>query len=129
VFPPISQEVQRLRAPFANDLAKMMAKALSRGRHSAYVIDGDTDPRAPSLGSFVWPFAGFWHTKLAKWKKTHLTVEKGEARAVYHAIQLQLAVEERVVEGDFPAFDGTQVTITGPEDDPIDLVTMQLDVP
>lgn len=96
VFPTAQAEHQSKRSPLVNAVAKPLLAGLRRGRHPAWVVDGDPDALAASEGSFLWAWAGWWAFKKASWKLQEVVVQKLGVETTYPAIQWEITVEERV---------------------------------
>jgi len=95
VYPLALQDNQRIRAPFANTLAKVLNTGLERGRTPSWTFPNDPDPVSVSEGSVYWLAAGFESFALDSWKVAKLVVEgtSGE-RDVYPAIELTFSMQE-----------------------------------
>lgn len=96
VFPTAQAEHQAKRSPLVNALAKPVLAGLRRGRHPAWVADGDPEAQASVNGSFLWSWAGWWAFKRASWKLQEVVVQKLGVETTYPALQWEITVEERV---------------------------------
>lgn len=98
VWPPMQLAARKSREPIAN-AARAAVEFQSEwvGRAKGYVVPGDTDPRAASLGSLVMKYAGLWYLH---WKKSELVkipVNMGtEGKKAFDAVLWTMEIGERL---------------------------------
>jgi hypothetical protein len=105
VYPIARQGNAGLRHAFAGAVEKVINAVLKLGRDPAWVVPGDPDPNAATLGSLLWTHAGFWKADgRLQWSRVAVAGTTGDdATPGAHALQVTFAVEERlVVVGDDP---------------------------
>jgi hypothetical protein len=97
VMPPAHDEDARSREPIFNGVHASVARAVYRGRHKAWVLDGDTYYDPQTYGSVLARHAGFASLSLAKAERTKLRIEMRDGSGVdeYDAIQLTFDLQER----------------------------------
>lgn len=100
VMPLASQENQSSRAPYVNQFAKAVADGLNHARTPSFVLLGDTDPLAASLGSFLWNAINVVMQYPAKWRIAKVVVPPidGSKPREFKAVEMKLAVVERLHE-------------------------------
>ncbi len=108
VMPLASQENQSARSPYVNQLAKAMAAALNRARTPGFVLLGDPDPLAASLGSFLWGSINAVMQYPAKWRPSKVLSQAvdGTKPREFKAVEMKIAMVERLHEN--PARYGTR---------------------
>lgn len=96
VFPTAAQPQQRVRAPFASAMAKLVASAIERGRTPSWRIAGDGDPLTPTQGSFVHFFANIYSLVAVGWRPTKVVVDpvEGGKPASFPAVELTYELKE-----------------------------------
>lgn len=102
VFPTAPQAPQALRSNFGNALSASLHRAVELGRHPSHIVAGDTDPRAPTEGTFIYAPAYVNPVSLvfngARPMLLALAMDRGPKRA-YPAIDMTLSLSELWEEG------------------------------
>lgn len=100
VMPMGSQENQGARAPYVNQVAKAITDGLNYARTPSYVIQGDPDPYAAELGSFLWNAPlNCCMQYVQKWRPAKVVIEmatKGSPPRAYKAMEMKIAMVERL---------------------------------
>jgi hypothetical protein len=123
ILPDKAQERQRDRVTLFSRIHKQIAHAIELGRHPAYVMAGDADETAASLGSVIYRVAGIYSIVCGAWEcqpiQIHVVDEKTDRKSASFeklGVQFELA-EQRTLDivADFPAIQGADLTITTPD--------------
>ncbi len=118
-------EVLAKRWQFPWKLARVLDFYLERLRDPSYVVPGDPDPDAATMGSMIGDFAKFRKLRFNSVKPEPVSIDLVDAKRpplIYDASLFELAVEEEIAWDltQFDAFDGIDNTISVP---PADLQT------
>lgn len=101
VMPQIGQDIARARDPFIAGLAKVLNQRLEWQRDPSFVVVGDPDPRATTLGSSIATFAGYWSLLLKKWSATQFTptmVDGHSTAQIFDAFSMTFELTEQFVD-------------------------------
>lgn len=125
-----SQEHQRIRAPFANAVVKILDNFIHRTRDASWVDAGDTDPRAAAEGSILVDRAKLFSLKLGKWESGELqiAIEGGDTQR-YQALVIPIMIEEHEDVGGFDALTGAELAIQNADPDPAVLTYATVNFP
>lgn len=98
LFEPAPQLKQARRAPFLNGILKPLMRAFHVGRHPAWVLAGDTDPRAQTRGSLLWKHCGFMRELVRNPMLSGLTVQmyEGDKLRTYDGVKLSIEAIEKL---------------------------------
>jgi hypothetical protein len=121
VFPEMANTgIQRTRATFVDALAKCIDTAIELGRTPSFVVPGDPDPLAATIGSFVHTFTEVYSLNTLQWGASRVRIttigERGDASAtvVKPALEMRFDLKENLVKDpnlwSFPA--ALQQTVT-----------------
>ena len=104
VFPlEANNAIQRRRATFVDALAKIVTVAIERGRTPSFVVPGDPDPNAATIGSFVHTFTQVMALNVTRWGGSRvritMTGERGDAAPTFvlPALEMRLELQENLV--------------------------------
>ena len=128
VFPMAQEGIQQKRNPLVNAAAKLICQGLMRGRDPAWVKAGDTSPRAPTDGSLVWKFAGFWRCGDTKWRVAPVKIE-GDDPGIWRGLMVEVPIQERLVDRPAPLLAGAQISLQTKDDPPFVTNTLELEPP
>lgn len=128
VFPMAQEGIQQKRNPLVNAAAKLICQGLMQGRDPAWVKAGDTSPRAPTDGSLVWKFAGFWRCGETKWRVAPVKIE-GDDPGIWRGLMVEVPIEERLVDRPAPLLAGAQLSLQTKDDPPFVTNTLELKPP
>lgn len=116
------QNFQRLRTTLASGLHKEIYHAIETGRHPAYVLAGDTDPKAATLGSLLYTAANVFAIDVGTWDVGKLNVQMTDGKpAQFDRVGIKLELQERRfldIVADYPPNTGTgglDFTLTTPD--------------
>lgn len=128
VFPMAQDGIQQKRNPLVNAAAKLICQGLMRGRDPAWVKAGDTSPRAPTDGSLVWKFAGFWRCGDTRWRVAPVKIE-GDDPGIWRGLMVEVPIQERLVDRPAPLLAGAQISLQTKDDPPFVTNTLELEPP
>ena len=104
VFPDAVVGIQRGRQSFTNALAKCIDDAIERGRTPSFVVPGDPDPLAPSLGSFVHTFTDVYAINATHWGPARVRIntvgprDEGAAASFQKpALEMRFELKENLI--------------------------------
>lgn len=75
MFENVRQSRVKDQMPFFNGLVKVLLAAFDKGRHPAWVVDGDPDTNAATRGSIIWKWCGFYQEQILKPQTSGITIE------------------------------------------------------
>ena len=128
VFPMAQEGIQQKRNPLVNAAAKLICQGLMRGRDPTWVKAGDTSPRAPTDGSLVWKFAGFWRCGATRWRVAPVKIE-GDDPGIWRGLMVEVPIQERLVDRPAPLLAGAQLSLQTKDDPPFVTNTLELEPP
>lgn len=115
LMPVAVLEKRTLRDAMCNAVSKVLTQAVERNRDPAWVVVGDTDPRAATEGSDFSAYGGWMEFLVGAWKPytfvlqvTGETSSQSANQPRYVGLSLACKVTERLVE------DPTRYPATGP---------------
>lgn len=115
ILPWAQQEIQKIRLGCLNIVSKQMIVGLERGRTPGYIVTGDTDPKAATQGSLLYPFLNAWTINIVKTNTRDFAdqLSPGNSR-VYEALEVSVRLQERMTYGldRYAALNGVDATIT-----------------
>jgi hypothetical protein len=94
---------QRRRASFVDALAKVITVAIERGRTPSFVVPGDPDPNALTIGSFVHTFTGVMAFNVTRWGGSRVRLqmigERGDAASaiLIPALEMRFELQENLI--------------------------------
>ena len=101
-FAPNSQERKRVWEPFFNAIPSALDAAVERGRNPGWMVTGDTDQMADTLGSYVYKYINVWKllVDVSAAKRVTLTIplEGNTPPRTFQAIDIPIGLEERLNE-------------------------------
>jgi hypothetical protein len=117
-----SQERKRIWEPVCASFHAALDIAIERGRTPGWILSGDTDPMADTLGTFLYGRAKLWKLQLAEMSRQTMTInmEGAAANRVFEAVDFRLMVEELLVEdpAKYPEVAYAQTTLQSPAEPP-----------
>lgn len=115
VFAPRPQTIQKSRRPILNAIQTILHRAIEQNRDPAWVVQGDTDPRAATIGSNFYAFAKYFSFRLEHVKKAHIQVDydDGGKAKMWPAVELSIKVIEELGQdlSGLPVTEDTRVDI------------------
>lgn len=104
VFPEMANTgIQRTRATFVDALAKCIDTAIELGRTPSFIVAGDPDPLAQTIGSFVHTFTEVYSLNTLQWGASRVRIttigERVDASAtvVKPALEMRFELKENLV--------------------------------
>lgn len=95
VFPNAEQHVRRIREPIVNGLIKALSVSFEFGRDPAWVVPGDTDPQAATLGSVFARWASVLFLTMSRWQRRALQIRMTDnTQRVYETVEARLSLQE-----------------------------------
>lgn len=99
VLPWQSMDNQRKRTPLFVAVKNLLLARLEQMRDPSWIVAGDTDPRAATLGSSIATWAGFWSLIMGKWQATTLKLDidgdRQHNEQLYDALKIEFALTEQ----------------------------------
>jgi hypothetical protein len=86
-----------MRDPMRNAIAKSIHRNIERGRHPAWKVVGDTDPKAEDYGSFLLNQLNVAKTQVTSLSHVPLSITKGDREYPYDALLASIEVTELLV--------------------------------
>jgi hypothetical protein len=99
VLPAGVQVKRALRSSIINGVVRTLVTFVERNRDPSWIVAGDTDPKAATLGSSFFDRAGWIEFHVGAWKPFNLPIamlDKGAAPRMYDAVSVACRVVERL---------------------------------
>jgi hypothetical protein len=100
VLPISTRDGYRNLVSFENAIVKALVVGLERQRTPGFVVAGDTDPNAATLGSQLDRFAQYMSLVFTSWKRAHVSLSMGASMPrSYESVEMTLTMQENLVYG------------------------------
>lgn len=95
-----TQDIKRRWEPFFNAIPSVLDAAVEFGRDPSWVVQGDTDPRAATHGSYLWKYANVHKLEIGREDVTRslfqIPVEGDREPIAIDALDVPIDLEERL---------------------------------